>query len=145
MDATLIMAHSEKESAKPTFKRGFGFHPLCAFADHEPAGTGETLAIKLRPGNAGSNTAADPIDVVKQALAQLPGGSSRSGKRVLIRADGGGGTHEFLDWRTKRPLSYSVGSRLPFGTPEFHRLVTEKVWTPACDGSGGYSRGRGCF
>lgn len=34
LDATLITAHSEKEDAKPTFKRGFGFHPLCAFADH---------------------------------------------------------------------------------------------------------------
>ncbi|SEM15393.1 hypothetical protein SAMN04515665_1366 [Blastococcus sp. DSM 46786] len=28
VDATLVTAHSEKESAAPTFKRGFGFHPL---------------------------------------------------------------------------------------------------------------------
>ena len=28
MDATLITAHSEKEGAAPTFKKGFGFHPL---------------------------------------------------------------------------------------------------------------------
>ena len=27
----------------------------------------------LRPGNAGSNTAADHITVLRQALAQLPG------------------------------------------------------------------------
>jgi hypothetical protein len=27
VDATLVTAHSEKESATPTFKRGFGFHP----------------------------------------------------------------------------------------------------------------------
>ena len=29
LDATLVTAHSEKEQAAPTFKRGFGFHPLC--------------------------------------------------------------------------------------------------------------------
>ena len=57
LDATLVTSHSEKESAAPTYKRGFGFHPLCAFVDHGSAGTGETLAIQLRPGNAGSNTA----------------------------------------------------------------------------------------
>jgi len=34
LDATLVTAHSEKEKAAPTFKRGFGFHPLWAFADH---------------------------------------------------------------------------------------------------------------
>jgi hypothetical protein len=27
VDATLVTAHSEKEHAAPTFKRGFGFHP----------------------------------------------------------------------------------------------------------------------
>ena len=73
VDATLVTAHSEKEQARPTFKRGFGFHPLCAFVAHGPAGTGEPLAIKLRPGNAGSNTASDHIDVLRSALAQLPG------------------------------------------------------------------------
>ena len=54
----------EKENAAPTFKRGFWFHPLCAFGDHCPDGTGEPLAILLRPGNAGSNTATDHITVV---------------------------------------------------------------------------------
>ncbi len=79
LDATLVTAHSDKENAAPTFKRGFGFHPLWAFVDHGPAGTGEPLAVLLRPGNAGSNTAADHITVIRQALAQLPG--HRSGQR----------------------------------------------------------------
>ncbi|ABW12464.1 hypothetical protein Franean1_3052 [Parafrankia sp. EAN1pec] len=39
-DPTLVTAHSEKEQAKPTFKRGFGFHPLWAFIDHGPDGPG---------------------------------------------------------------------------------------------------------
>ncbi|MGZ6868731.1 MAG: transposase, partial [Frankiaceae bacterium] len=56
VDATLVTAHSEKECAAPTFKRGFGFHPLWAFCDHGAEGTGEPLAFLLRAGNAGSNT-----------------------------------------------------------------------------------------
>ena len=91
LDATLVTAHSDKEQAAPTFKRGFGFHPLCAFVDHGPSGTGEPLAVLLRPGNAGSNTAADHITVTRQALAQLPGHRPgvRPGRKVLIRTDGG--------------------------------------------------------
>ena len=37
VDATLVASHSDKENAKPTFKRGYGFHPLCAFVDHGAA------------------------------------------------------------------------------------------------------------
>ena len=51
MDATLITAHSDKEGAAPTFKKGYGFHPLGAWL----ANTSELLAMLLRPGNAGSN------------------------------------------------------------------------------------------
>lgn len=131
LDATLLTAHSEKEHAKPTWKKGFGFHPLCAFADHGPAGTGEMLAIKLRPGNAGSNTATDHITVTKAALAQLPGGKTRPGKSVLVRADSAGGTHEFIDWLTGRRLSYSVGFTLPHETPDLYRLIPEDYWEPA--------------
>jgi len=96
LDATLVTSHSEKEHAAPTFKRGFGFHPLCAFVDHGPDGTGEPLAILLRPGNAGSNTASDHITVVKAALAQLPAHrpGHRQGRKVLIRTDGAGGTKQ---------------------------------------------------
>jgi hypothetical protein len=64
-----------------------GFHPLWAFVDHGPEGTGEPLAFLLRRGNAGSNTVVDHIAVLRQALAQLPGGR-RPGKNVLIRIDG---------------------------------------------------------
>ena len=67
-----MTAHSDKEQARPTWKKGYGFHPLTVFADHGPQGSGEPLAIVLRPGNAGSNTAADHITAVKLALAQLP-------------------------------------------------------------------------
>lgn len=53
IDASLITAHSEKENAKPTYKKGFGFHPLPAFIDHGGTGAWEPVAELLRPGNAG--------------------------------------------------------------------------------------------
>ena len=92
LDATLVTAHSDKENARPTFTRGYGFHPLTAggtsrlrgIADHGTHGTGEPLAIQLRPGNAGSTTAVDHIDVTRQALRQLPG--HRTGTRPGRRA-----------------------------------------------------------
>ena len=45
---SLLTAHSEKESA-PTYKRGLGFIPLCAFVESRPRGTGEPVAMMLRP------------------------------------------------------------------------------------------------
>ncbi|NMA78415.1 MAG: IS1380 family transposase, partial [Actinomycetales bacterium] len=136
LDATLVNVHSEKEQAAPTFKRGFGYHPLCAFLDHGSEGTGEPLALQLRPGNAGSNTAADHIAVTRQALAQLPEGllgrGGRGTKKVLIRADGAGGTKDFLKWLTKQRLAYSAGFTLPTNTPGLlTRLDEAKAWTPA--------------
>jgi hypothetical protein len=62
----------------------------------------------LRPGNAGSSTAAEHIEVTRLALAQLP---RRLRRRVLIRTGSGGGTHDFLAWLTspsRRP-HYSIG------------------------------------
>jgi hypothetical protein len=135
LDATLVTSHSEKEHAAPTFKRGFGFHPLCAFVDHGPDGTGEALAILLRPGNAGSNTASDHIDVVKAALAQLPGQrpGHRLGRKVLIRTDGAGGTKALIGWLTGRRLSYSVGFTLPANTPDLLAKIPDRAWTSAYD------------
>jgi hypothetical protein len=75
VDATLVTAHSDKQGAAPTFKKGFGHHPLWAFVDHGAAGTGEPLSVLLRPGNAGSNTAADHITVIaSRAPARHPPG-----------------------------------------------------------------------
>ena len=136
LDASLITAHSEKQQAAPTFKRGFGFHPLMAFADHGPEGTGEALVVHLRPGNAGSNTAADHITVTKQALAQLPGKNPRPGRKVLVRADGAGGTKEFAKWLAGRRVSYSVGFTLPLDTSTLYQQVPEWVWVPALNSDG---------
>jgi hypothetical protein len=138
VDATLITAHSEKEFAAPTFKRGFGFHPLWAFLDHGPAGTGEPLAFLLRAGNTGSNTVADHKAVIAAALAQLPG-ERRPGKNVLVRIDGAGGTHELLAWLTRRRLSYSVGFSLPGDLASIQQTlaaIPDRAWEPAYDADG---------
>jgi hypothetical protein len=135
LDATLVTSHSDKEQAKPTFKKGYGFHPLCAFLDHGADGTGEPLTLLLRPGNAGSNTAADHITVTRQALKQLPGHrpGTRPGRKVLIRVDGAGSTHAYLDWLAGQRLSYSVGFGLPEHTADLLDRIPEQVWTPAYD------------
>jgi hypothetical protein len=107
LDATLIGAHSDKQGAAATFKKGFGFHPLGAWC----ANTVESLAMLLRPGNAGSNTVSDHIRVLGDALTQVP---LRYRHKILIRIDGAGATHELLEhlqqmntaWRTVR---FTVG------------------------------------
>jgi len=82
LDATLVTSYSDKESAAATFKGGYGFHPLTAWCDN----TGEALATLLRPGNSGSNTAADHITVTDRALAQIPR-PYRYGTPILVCAD----------------------------------------------------------
>jgi hypothetical protein len=142
LDATLVTAHSGKESAAPTYKRGFGFHPLCAFADHGPGGTGEPLAIGLWPGNAGANKATDHIAVVKDALAQLPiDAGYRVGRKVLIRTYAGGGTHDLLNYLTKRRLAYSIGFGLTETIAAGINLIPDQAWTPAYDSDGGVRDG----
>jgi hypothetical protein len=132
LDATLAASHSDKEDARATFKRGYGFHPLCAFVDHGQTDTGELLQLMLRPGDAGSNTAADHIAVTRKALAQLPGHRPgvRPGKAVLIRTDAAGATHAFLDWVSERRLRHSLGFTLGDITDVLAR-IPEQVWTPA--------------
>lgn len=106
LDATIVLAHSEKEGATPTFKRTFGFHPLLAFVDHGVDGTGEPLAALLREGRANANDAADQIAVLDAALAQLP---EQARHRVLVRGDTGSGVQTFLHHVTNLGLQYSVG------------------------------------
>jgi hypothetical protein len=135
LDATIVIAHSEKDQARPTWKKTFGFHPMTAWADHGQEGNGEPLAVLLRPGNAGSNTAADHVEVTRLALAQLPRHLRR---RVLVRADSAGGTHDFLNWLASRSrrLHYSVGMTVTEDMQAAIGKVPASSWTPAYDGDG---------
>ena len=107
LDATLITAHSPKQGAAATFKKGFGFHPLGAWCSN----TAECLAMLLRPGSAGSNTVTDHIRVLGEAITQLPVAYRR---KILIRVDGAGATHDLLEHieamnRLWRSVKFTVG------------------------------------
>ena len=104
LDATLITSHSEKQGAAGTFKHGYGFHPMLAYADE----TGEALAGELRPGNAGANTATDQIMVAEQAVAQIPTAHIETIK-IVLRVDSAGASHELLDWAREGEIRFSVG------------------------------------
>jgi hypothetical protein len=137
LDGVLMIAHSEKQDAAATWKKNFGHHPLMGFVDHGRGGSGEPVAGLLRPGNAGSNTAADHIEAARLALKQLPK-KHRRGRQTLIRTDSGGGTHEFVDWLSARGrwLSYSVGMTI---TDAIHAAVLKvpaSAWTPAVEPDG---------
>jgi Transposase DDE domain group 1 len=99
IDATLVEIHSEnKAGTAPTYKRGFGFHPMLCFAD----ATGEALAARLRSGNAGANTVADHLAVLDDAVAQLTGeiavghrpgdAAELMARPVVVRTDSAGCT-----------------------------------------------------
>jgi hypothetical protein len=89
MDATLVTARSDKEGAAATWKKGYGFHPLGAWC----ANTRESLAMLLRPGNAGSNTFTDHKEVLAAAIRQVP---ARFRARMLVRTDGAGASHDLI-------------------------------------------------
>jgi Transposase DDE domain group 1 len=140
LDATIVIAHSEKEQACPTWKKTFGHHPMTAWADHDADGNGEPLAVVLRAGNAGSNTAADHVEAARLAVAQLPRHLRR---KVLIRADSGGGTHGFLKWLTARSrrLHYSVGMTVTEDIQAAILKAPADAWTPAYDSDGEVRKG----
>jgi hypothetical protein len=133
LDATLVGAHSDKQGAAPTYKKGFGFAPMCAFVDHGEHGTGEVLALDLRPGNASPFNAADHITCLDAALAQLP--EAERGQ-VLVRADAGGGSKAFLHHITDLDLEYSIGFPAQGPVQQAIQTIPESVWVDAIDSDG---------
>ena len=131
LDATLVTAHSEKEDARGNFKGGFGHHPLGAWLDN----TNEALAMILRPGNAGSNTAADHLTVLDQALLQIP--DRWRSKKVLIRADGAGYSHALIAALAEQHLEFSVGYPVTDAVRDAIRLVPTWAWQTANNSDGG--------
>jgi len=134
LDATVIPAHSEKQGAEPNFK-GFGHHPLLAYCDN----TREPLAGMLREGSAGSNTAADHIAVLDDAIAALPPEHRR---RLMITCDGAGASHDLvgrLDALASRrgyQVTWSVGWDLGERERRAIALVPAGAWQAAVDGRG---------
>jgi hypothetical protein len=133
VDGTLVDAHSDKQGAAGTYKGGFGFYPLVAYLDRGD-GSGEALAGILRPGNAGSNTAADHIELVDLALAQLPRAART--QPLLIRADTGGATHALVDHLRERSVRFSISLPADERVRAAVLAVPANAWTPAVDADG---------
>ena len=131
LDATLIASHSDKESAAGTFKGGFGFHPMLAYADE----TGEALAGELRPGNAGANTAADQIMVAEQALAQIPARHIEE-IEICLRIDSAGASHDLLDWAREARIGFSVGYDLTETVRAAILEIADEGWVSTLDQDG---------
>lgn len=139
-DATITIAHSEKENAAATWKRTFGFHPLLCFLDRPDVAGGEALAGLLRPGNAGSNTAVDHITVLDMALTALPGHvrpvfdpdtGTWTGQRLLARSDSAGATHAFAQACAERGVGFSFGFPVDARIQRIVDVIPEECWHPA--------------
>jgi hypothetical protein len=145
IDATLVEVHSEhKHGTAPTYKAGFGFHPMFCFAD----ATGETLAALLRPGNATANNAADHLAVLDHAIGQLPveiaaghhlGDDPTAVTRpVTARADSAGATGGFVWGCRARNIGFAVVARK---TRQIHEAISkieldDDRWAPALTQAG---------
>jgi hypothetical protein len=140
LDATLITARSDKEGAAPTFKSGYGFHPLGAWC----ANTAESLAMLLRPGNAGSNTFADHLAVLTAALRQIP---ARMRSQLLIRVDGAGACHELITHllslsSRRRTVLFTSGWMITAADEEAIGLLPAAAWQAAVDQDGAVQQGK---
>jgi hypothetical protein len=134
LDASIVICHSEKQSASKTWKKNFGYHPLFCFLD----GTREALSGLLREGRAGSNTTADHITVLDAALAQIPD-AHRYGTEILIRSDSAGCTHGFLA-HIRGLREHGMNTRFSVGVaitePVRQAIRAATGWIPALDADG---------
>jgi len=135
MDATIQIAHSDKQQAAGTFKGTWGHHSLTAWCDN----TSESLAFRLRPGNAGSNTAVDHVEVLDEAIAQVP---ARYRRNLLITCDGAGATLDLVRHITTlnaapgRRVHYSVGFDLDTRARTAIGRLSDTDWDQVLDHRG---------
>jgi Transposase DDE domain group 1 len=139
IDSSLHEIHSEnKELTGPTYKGGFGFHPIYCFADI----TGETMAVRLRPGNAGANNVVDLVGVLDEAIDGLPeevavghrvgDAPALVGRQVQVRADSAAGRTFALAARA-RNVGFAVVAR---SNEQIHAAISRvaydsDAWQPA--------------
>lgn len=135
LDASIVIAHSDKIGAKGTFKGTYGHHPLLATCDN----TGELLVVMLREGNAGSNTGSDHVTVLDAAIRQIPAAHRRD---LLVTIDGAGAGHQIVDHltalnaRSGHKVDYSVGFDLDERARAAISLLPASIWESALDAEG---------
>jgi hypothetical protein len=141
-DATLLNVHSEKQEARSTYKRGFGFHPLGAWCDT----TAEPLGAMLRPGNAGANDAEDHLELLDEVLAALPfdyqvghepgDDPSLIRHHIVVRADSAGASLGFVGGLVEANIEYSIGHQVNSQVREALLLFQEEDWDEAIETDG---------
>ena len=146
-DATLLNVHSEKQDACPTYKKGFGFHPIGAWCDT----TGEPLGAILRPGNAGANDADDHLELLDQVIAALPAGyqaghqpdddASLVRHGIVVRADSAGASHGFVRGLVEANIEYSIGHQVNGIVRDALLLFQEEDWEQAVETDGSVREG----
>jgi hypothetical protein len=148
VDATITIDHSDnKEQVAATWKKTWGHHPLLVFLDRLEIAGGEALAGLLRPGNAGSNTAADHVTVLGWALDSLPAAyrpnpDDPGAQKILVRCDSAGATHTFADACRTAGVGFSFGYAVDARVRDaVETLNTTDGWSPAIDSGGGIRDG----
>jgi hypothetical protein len=126
---------------------------MLSFAD----ATGETLAARLRPGNAGANTVTDHLGVLDDAVAQLareraaghrPGDSAELVARpVVVRTDSAGAMHGFVAGCRTRNTGFAVVARsnrhVAAATSRTYTEAGTARWAPARRQDGELREGAG--
>src|ERR1019366_2153335 len=130
-DSTLVTAHSDKEEARGSYKGGYGFHPLMCFVDRGSECGVEPLAGILRPGNASPDNAADHLELLGHALAQIPEHWLSGDEPKLARSDSAGSSHDFVDAVHNAGFQFSIGLPIREGVRESIIGMPESGWIPA--------------
>ena len=110
------------------------------------AETDEVLAGILRAGNAGANTAIDHVQLLADALGQLPAAwrtghevgddASLVERRILVRADSAGASHWLAEECVDRNIEFSLGYQIDERVRDGVICVPTGCWHPAVDADG---------
>jgi hypothetical protein len=125
-----------KEGVQPSLPAAFLDRPR----NRRRGGIGRDVAPS---GNAGSNTAADHIEVLRWALESLPPDwrpdlADPGGPQILVRCDSAGATHAFADACRTAGGRILLRLRRRWPSPRAAETLTESdSWYPAIDASGG--------
>ncbi len=87
----------------------------------------------LRSGNAGSNTFTDHKEVLAAALRQVP---ARFRRKVLVRVDGAGASHELVEHllslsSPRRIMLFTCGWMITAADEDAIRQVPQDAWKPS--------------
>ena len=148
IDATLVIDHSDNKPRR--HRRGrkpsaitrcwrFWIAPRSPAVSRWPGCCG--------PANAGSNTAADHVTVLEQALASLPPGwrpalDNPDAPQVLVRCDSAGATHAFAEACRGAGVGFSFGHPVDARVQDAADTLNRgHGWYPAIDTDGGIRDG----